>query len=157
MGRRRHSKIEKAMTKANKGIEELYIAVCERVKEMQEANGKGYVETQDINRIKTPIRFIAYNDKTGGEMTEGKVCGVRAVRNGSGLDLQVVGTASDAIVFDNDSFADCNESYGTRTPVYNYDGFDGDWESSWQYIKDHDYIMYEDTLVSIAESIDQYE
>jgi hypothetical protein len=153
MGRRKYNEIEKAQSKIYKGIDELYAAVCDRVKAIQEANGKDYVDTQDKN--KDNIYFLAYDSEAGNDMHEGTVCGVRVVRNGSCLDLQFVGSIVD-VRFDAESFEDCNRNYGDSNEIVDYNGFDGEWEESWQYVKNHDLILYVPTLLSIAESIDQY-
>lgn len=153
MGRRKYNEIEKVQSKIYKGIDELYAAVCKRVKEMQEANRKCYVDTQS-DKADT-MRFYAYDDLSGKEMHEGTVCGLRVVRNGSGLDLQLVGSIVN-VYFDQESFNDCNRNYGDSNEIVDYNGFDGEWEESWQYVKNHDLILYVPTLLSIAESIDQY-
>lgn len=155
MGRRKYNEIEKAQSKINKGIDELYAALCVRVKDMQESNGKGYVDTQDI--AKDTIHFLAYESEAGNDVHEGTVCGLRVVRNGSGLDLQFVGSIVD-VYFDQESFDDCNRNYnyGDINDIVDYNGFDGEWEESWQYVKNHDLVLYVPTLLSIAESIDQY-
>ena len=154
MGRRKYSEIEKAQSKIDRGMKELYTAVCERVKEMQEANGKGYVDTQS-DKADT-MYFYCYDYLECKEMHEGRVCGIRTVRNGSGLDLQIVGTITN-VMFDNESFSDCNANYGDGNDYVDYNGFDGEFEDSWQYIRDHDLIHYGPTLLAIAAVIDQYE
>lgn len=157
MGRRKYNEIEKAQSNIDRGIDELYIAVCNRVREMQEANGKGYVETQS-DKADT-MHFYCYDERSKeglfADMYEGTVHGVRVVKNGSGLDLQIVGSIVD-VHFDGDSFDDCNRNYGDSNEIVDYNGFDGEWEESWQYVKNHDLILYVPTLLSISKSIDQY-
>ena len=153
MGRRKYNEIEKAQSKIDKGIDELYSAVCDRVKAMQEANGMNYVDTQS-DKADT-MYFYCQDDASVNTMYEGTIHGLRVVRNGSGLDLQLVGSIVD-VYFDQESFNDCNRNYGDSNEIVDYNGFDGEWEESWQYVKNHDLIHYVPTILAIASVIDQY-
>lgn len=149
MAHKKQSEIAKISVKIDKAITELYDALCNKVLELQ-GGKEGYVETQDNDKDK--IYFYCYTYGEGSEMNEGVVCGIRTVKNGTGMDLQIVGTEVDCVRFDEESFQIAAENNNKG-----FSQFDGDFENCWQTIRGNDRIHFIPTVLAIAEVIDQYD
>lgn len=149
MAHKKQNEIAKISVKIDKLVTELYGALCEKVLEIQ-GGKEGYVETQDDD--KDTIYFYCYADIVGWDMCEGTVRGIRTVKNGTSMDLQIVGTVNDCVRFDEESFQIAGENNNKG-----FSQFDGDFENSWQTIRGNDRIHFIPTLLAIAEVIDQYD
>ena len=73
----------------------------------------------------------------------------------SGENIQILGTENFVgvnISFDDEDFKEAIE----KTDNDEYASQNGDWENCWQDIECNDIIFYTQTLMSIADSIEQY-
>lgn len=141
------SKVSEIKINIDKQLNELYNAVKEYIKERM--GEKGYIDTQDES-IDT-MYFYAYTDTIGGEMVEGIIKGIRV----SGENIQIIGTENFVgckIDFSDEDFKKATE----LTDNDEYASQNGDWENCWQDIECNDIIFYTQTLMSIADSIEQY-
>lgn len=131
----------------DKNLYELQEAVKDFVR--KNMGEKGYMNTQSKSLDR--IYFYAYTDTIGGDMIEGIVKGVRV----SGENIQIIGTENfvgSNIEYSDEDFQEAIE----KTDSDEYASLNGDWENCWQDIENNDIVFYAQTLMSIADSIEQY-
>lgn len=148
MGRRKLTEIEKADLTVSRGLDSLYNAVCAKVKEIQERNGKGYVRTDDpaLDRI----WFYDYADGESDTLYEGRVFGIKTETYPNGtMGLLILGTVCNITFCDND--------FDIATDNYTKDKETDNIELCWQHIRYHETIMFVPTLLSIAEAVEEYD
>lgn len=128
----------------------LYEAVVEYVKEHQ--GDKGYLDTQDDTKDSMYVyECLEKNFGCGMPFNEGRICGLR-VHNG---ELQYVAIFNDNEYFDEASF----DMYTENTRRYENNERMEAFEESfmWNYISQNEYVLFNETLLSIVESIEEYE
>lgn len=134
---------------ANK-LDELYYSVQEYI--LQHQKEKGYIDLQDAGCDK--MYYYEYED---GNLVEGVIKGIR-VKDG---DIQIIGTQIQHpnIVYTEESFARASELYDNQENGGNFGEDEFDWENiedCWQGISCSASIIFRYTLLSIADSIEQY-
>lgn len=142
------SKISRIRTTIDEQIEQLYEAVKEYVR--SHMGEKGYIDTQK-GCSQERMYFYSYTSTFGGNMIEGLVKGVRVC----GENIQIIGTVNFAYSNIEYSDSDFQEAIN-KNNADEYASINGDWEDYWQDIKVHDYIFYAPTLLSIADTIENY-
>lgn len=150
------SKISKISEQIGKNFSQLHYAVMDYIEKHQ--NEKGYINTQ--NGENDTMYFYAYNDyEVGAEnsLVEGRICAIR-VHGGS---IQILGTIHNNLTFGE---ADIEQATRLTDNIDNANGelnpyltISGEWETYWQDIYGGDTMIYAQTLLSIGESIEQYE
>ena len=148
--------ISKLNAELGSTLTKLYYAVLDYIEKNQKENG--YINTQ--NGENDTMYFYAYNDYKFGEengLVEGRICAIR-VKCG---EIQILGTIHNNVHFTED---DIDNATRLTDNIDNANGEDnpyltitGEWETYWQDIFGGDTIIYTQTLVSIAESIEQYQ
>lgn len=142
------SKINRISFTIDKQIEQLNKAVKEYVK--SHMGEKGYIDTQK-GCSQGRMYFYSYTGTIGGDMIEGLVKGVRV----SGENIQIIGTQNFVSTNIEYSDSDFQEATNINNSV-EYASINGDWENCWQDIEGHDFILYAPTLMSIADTIENY-
>lgn len=150
------SKIQKLNEQLGKTLSQLHYAVMDYVEKHQ--GEKGYIDTQNDDNDK--MYFYAYNDYECGmenELVEGRICAIR-VHNGS---IQILGTIHNNLVFtdkDIEEATKLTDNIDNANGEYNpYLAISGEWETYWQDVYGGDTIIYAQTILSIGESIEQYQ
>jgi hypothetical protein len=150
----------KSISKLNEELgntfSQLHYAVIDYIEKHQKE--KGYINTQ--NGENDTMYFYAYNDYNFGEengLVEGRVCAIRVKGGG----IQILGTIHNNLVFtenDIENATKLTDNIDNANGEYNpYLSINGEWETYWQDIYGGDTIIYAQTLMSIAESIEQYQ
>lgn len=150
------TKISKLNEQLGKTLLQLHYSVMDYIEQHQKE--KGYINTQ--NGDNDTMYFYAYNDyEVGAEnaLVEGRICAIR-VHGGS---IQILGT-----IHNNQAFTEADIEQATRLTdnIDNANGelnpyltISGEWETYWQDVYGGDTMIYAQTLMSIAESIEQYQ
>lgn len=148
--------ISKLSEQLGKTISQLNYAVIDYIEKHQKE--KGYIDTQNGENDK--MYFYAYNDyEFGAENTlvEGRICAIRV----KGGNIQILGTIHNNLVFteqDIENATKITDNIDNINGEYNpYLTINGEWEDYWQDIYGGDTIIYAQTLLSIGESIEQYQ
>lgn len=149
-------KISKLNEQISKTLLQLHYSVMDYIEQHQKE--KGYINTQ--NGENDTMYFYAYNGYEFGaenELVEGRICAIR-VHGGS---IQILGTIHNNLVFtenDIENATKLTDNIDIANGNYNpYITTNGEWEDNWQDIDGGDTIIYVQTLLSIAESIEQYQ
>ena len=143
--------ISKLNAELGNTLTQLYYSVLDYIEKHQKE--KGYINAQ--NGENDTMYFYAYNDYKFGaenELVEGRICAIRVKGGG----IQILGTIHNNLVFTekdikNATILTDNEESNPRITI------NGEWENNWQDIYGGDTIIYAQTLISIAESIEQYQ
>lgn len=135
---------------------QLYYSVLDYIEKHQKE--KGYINAQ--NGENDTMYFYAYNDYNFGEengLVEGRICAIRV----KGGNIQILGTIHNNLVFTEKDIKNATiltDNIDNANGEYNpYLSINGEWEDYWQDIYGGDTIIYVQTLMSIAESIEQYQ
>lgn len=135
---------------------QLYYSVLDYIEKHQKE--KGYINAQNGENDK--MYFYAYNDYKFGEengLVEGRICAIRVKGGG----IQILGTIHNNLVFaenDIENATKLTDNIDNANGEHNpYLSINGEWETYWQDIYGGDTIIYAQTLISIAESIEQYQ
>ena len=146
------SNIRKINAQLSKTLSKLHYSIVEYIEKQQKENG--YINTQ--NGEDNAMYFYTYDDIEGNMLYEGRICAIRV----KGGNIQILGTVCDSIHFTND---DIDEATRLTDNIDNTNGEDnpyltinGECETYWQDIYGNDTIIYTQTLLSIAMSIEQY-
>lgn len=142
------SEINRIRTTIDEQIGQLHEAVKEYV--INHMGERGYIDTQK-GCSQGSMYFYSYTDTIGGDMIEGLVKGVRV----SGKNIQIIGTQN--FVSTNIEYSDSD--FQEAIDINNSDEYasiNGDWENCWNDIEEHDFILYAPTLMSIADTIENY-
>ena len=149
------TKIQKLNEQLGKTLSQLHYAVIDYVEKQQ--GEKGYINTQISGNDK--MYFYAYNDYefcAESTLSEGRICAIRV----KGGNVQILGTIHNNLVFtenDIENATKLTDNIDNANGEYNpYLSINGEWESYWQDIYGGDTIIYAQTILSIAESIEQY-
>lgn len=142
------SNISKIRTTIDEQIGQLHEAVKEYVK--SHMGEKGYIDTQK-GCSQGRMYFYSYTDTIGGDMIEGLIKGVRVC----GENIQIIGTQNFVSTDIEYSDSDFQEAIN-KNDADEYASLNGDWENYWQDIEAHDAIFYAPTLLSIADTIENY-
>lgn len=148
--------ISKLNEQLGKTLLQLHYSVMDYIEQHQKE--KGYINTQ--NGDNDTMYFYAYNDyEVGGEnaLVEGRICAIRV----KGGDIQILGTIHNNLVFTENDIENATKLTdninNANGEVNSYLTISGEWETYWQDIYGGDTMIYAQTLMSIAESIEQYQ
>lgn len=139
----------------SKTLNEMYYAVQNYI--LKHQGEKGYIDAQSGNE--DTMHFYAHDneDITETKLVEGRICAIR-VKEGN---IQILGTIFNNIVFTEDdikNITNITDNIDNANGEYNpYLQVSGEWEEFWQNVHGNDTILYVQTIISIAESIEQYE
>lgn len=143
--------ISKLNAELGKTLTQLYYSVLDYIEKNQKE--KGYINAQ--NGENDTMYFYAYNDYNFGEengLVEGRICAIRV----KGGNIQILGTIHNNLVFTEKDIKNATILTDNKENNPNLT-INGEWEDNWQDIYGGDTIIYAQTLMSIAESIEQYQ
>lgn len=141
-------KVSEIRAMVDEQLNNLHEAVKEYIK--NHMGEKGYIDTQK-GCSQGRMYFYSYTDTIGGDMIEGLIKGVRVC----GENIQIIGTQN--FVSTNIEYSDIDFQVAINNNNSDENAsINGDWENCWQDIEEHDAIFYAPTLLSIADTIENY-